>query len=129
MDPYDEEAAARYMMDAINKDIRVNATEQFGAEEARTADSFLNISRDGSDGDDDFTPTPAQQPVPVRILIMHGDLSILVLRLTCIFFYLVVLWIEDEPVKRETPADQITGGKTGRHRSGRRGLSMCSRGC
>ena len=43
MDPYDEEAAARYMMDAINKDTRVNAAEQFSAEEARTADSFLKI--------------------------------------------------------------------------------------
>ena len=77
MDPYDEEATARYMMDAINEDTMVNAAEQFGLEEARTADSFLNISGDSSDGDDDFTPTPAQQPVLVRILIMHGDLTIL----------------------------------------------------
>ena len=60
MDPYNEEAAAKYMMDAINEDTRVNAAEQFGPEEARTADSFLNMSRDGSDGDDDFTTTPAQ---------------------------------------------------------------------
>ena len=55
MDPYDEEATAKY----INEDTRVNAADQFGAEEARTADSFPNMSRDGSDGDDDFTPTPA----------------------------------------------------------------------
>ena len=79
MDPYDEETAAKYMMDAINEDTRVNAAEQFGAEETRIANSFLNMSGDGSDGDDDFTPTPAQQPVPVRILIMHGNLTILVL--------------------------------------------------
>ena len=108
MDPYDEEAAARYMMDAINEDTRVNATEQFGAEEARTADSFLNISRDGSDGDDDFTPTPAQQSVPVRILIMHGDFTILDLRLIYLLLHLVVLCIEVEPVERETPSDQKT---------------------
>ena len=44
MDPYDEEAAAKYMMDAINEDTRVNAAEQFGAEETRIADSFLNMS-------------------------------------------------------------------------------------
>ena len=81
MDPYDEEAAARYMMDAINEDTNVNVAEQFGAEEARTSDSFLNMSGDGSDGDDDFTPMPAQRPVPIRILIMHGDLTILDLRL------------------------------------------------
>ena len=43
MDPYDEETAAKYMMDAINEDTRVNAAEQFGAEEARTADSLLKI--------------------------------------------------------------------------------------
>jgi len=77
MDPYDEEAAAKYMMDAINEDTRVNAAEQFGAEEAHTADLFLNMSGDGSDGDDDFTPTTPQQPVSVCILIMHGDLTIL----------------------------------------------------
>ena len=71
MDPYDEETATKYMMDAINEDTRVNAGEQFGAEETRTADSFLNMSGDGSDRDDDFTPTPAQQPIPVRILIMR----------------------------------------------------------
>ena len=58
MDPYNEEAAAKYMMDAINEDTRVNAAEQFSAKEARTADLFLNMSGDGSDGDDDVTPTP-----------------------------------------------------------------------
>ena len=93
------------MMDAINEDIRINAAEQFGAKEARTADSFLNMSGDGSDGDDDFTPMPAQQPVPVRILIMHGDLTILDLRLIYLLLHLVVLRIE---VERETPSDQKT---------------------
>jgi hypothetical protein len=55
-------------MDAINEDTRANA-EQFCVEEARTADSFLNMSRDGSEEDDDFAP-PAQQPILVRIFIM-----------------------------------------------------------
>ena len=126
MDPYDEEAAAKYMMDAINEDTRVNVTEQFSAEEARTADSFLIMSGDGSDGDNDFTPTPAQQPILVRILIMHGDLTILDLRLIYLLLHLAVLCIE---VERETLSNQKTLGKTGRHRSGHRGLSKCSRGC
>ena len=65
-------------MDAINKDTRVNTAEQFGAEEARTADSFQNMSGDGSDGDDDFTPTPAQQAVPVLILIMRRSRALYV---------------------------------------------------
>ena len=69
MDPYDEFAAARYMMDAINEDTRANA-KQFGVQEARTADLFLNMSRDGSEEDDDFAPMPAQQPILVRIFIM-----------------------------------------------------------
>jgi len=69
MDPYDEFAAARYMMDAINEDTRANA-KQFGVEEVRIADLFLNMSRDGSEEDDDFAPTPAQQPILVRIFIM-----------------------------------------------------------
>ena len=94
------------MMDAINEDTRVNATEQFGPEEARTADSFLNMSGDGSDGDDDFTPMPPQQPVAVRILIMHGELTILDLRLIYLLLHLVVLYNEVEPVERETPSDQ-----------------------
>ena len=105
MDPDDEEAAARYMMDAINEDTRANAAKQFGAEEIRIADSFPNMSGDGSDGDDDFTPTPAQQPVAVRILIMHGELTILDLRLIYLLLHLVVLCIE---VERETPSDQKT---------------------
>ena len=108
MDPYDEEATTRYMMDAINKDTRANAVEQFGVKEARTADLFLIMSGDGSDGDDDFTPTPAQQPILVHILIMHGDLTILDLRLTYLLLYLVMLWIEVDPVERETPSDQKT---------------------
>ena len=105
MDPYDEETATKYMMDAINEDTRVNAAEQFGAEETRTADSFLNMSGDGSDGDDDFTPMPPQQPVAVRILIMHGESTILDLRLIYLLLHLVVLYIE---VERETPFDQKT---------------------
>jgi len=105
MDPYDEEAAARYMMDAINEDTNVNVAEQIGAEEASTSDSFLNMSGDGSDGDDDFTPMPAQQPVPVRILIMHGDLTILDLRLIYLLLHLVVLC---NKVERETLSEQKT---------------------
>ena len=109
MDPYDEVTAAKYMMDAINEDTRVNAAEQFGAEETRTADSFLNMSGDGSDGDDDFTPTPAQQPVPVRILIMCQSRALYVPvswhLLIYLLLYLVMLCIEAE---RETPSDQKT---------------------
>jgi len=56
------------MMDALNEDTGVNAAEQFGAEEARTADLFLNMSGDGSDGDDDFAPMLAPQLIPVRAL-------------------------------------------------------------
>ena len=62
MDPIDEEVAARYMMDAINEDTRANAAKQFGAEEARTVDSFLNMSKDASEEDDDIAPTPTQHP-------------------------------------------------------------------
>ena len=78
MDPYDEETAAKYMMHAINEDTRVNAAEQFGAEETRIDDSFLNMSGNGSNGDDDFNPTPAQQPVPVHILIMRRSCALYV---------------------------------------------------
>ena len=66
------------------------------------------MSGDGSDGDDDFTPTPPQQPVAVRILIMHGELTILDLRLIYLLLHLAVLCIEVEPVERETPSDQKT---------------------
>ena len=98
-------------MDAINEDTRANAIDQFGAEEAQTADSFLNMSGDGSEGDDDFAPTPAQQSVPVRILIMHVDLTILDLRLIYLLLHLVMLCIEVEPVERETPSDQKLEGR------------------
>jgi len=69
---YNEEATARYMMDAINEDSRANV-EQFGAEEARTADLFLNMAAYGSEEDDDFALTLAQQPIPVLILCIFTN--------------------------------------------------------
>ena len=131
MDPFgDDEAVRQYMLDAINEDTRANTTQPIGEEEARTADSFLNMSGDVEE-DDDFVPPPNhQQHVSVRILIMHGDFGRLILQLTYLFCNLVDLRINFvEPVKRETPANQENGGKIGRHRSGRGGLSKCSRGC
>ena len=61
MDPFgDEEAARQYMLDTINEDTRANTTQQIGEEEARTVDSFLNMSRDGDEEEDDFAPPPNQ---------------------------------------------------------------------
>ena len=74
MDPFgDEEAAGQYMLDPINEDTRANATQPIGEEDARTADSFLNMSRDGDEENDDFAPPPNhQQHVPVHILIIYA---------------------------------------------------------
>ena len=74
MDAFDdEEATGRYMLDAINEDTRANTALQIGEEDARTADSFLNMSGDGDEEDDDFAPPPNhQQHVPVRILIIYA---------------------------------------------------------
>ena len=52
----DDEAARQYMLDAINEDTRANTTQPIGEEDARTADSFLNMSGDGDEEDDDFAP-------------------------------------------------------------------------
>ena len=81
MDPFgDEEVAGQYMLDTINEDTRVNTAQQIGEEDARTADSFLNMSGDGDEEDDDFAQPPNhQQHVPIHLLIMHGDLGRLVL--------------------------------------------------
>ena len=69
IDPFgDDAAAAKYMMNAINEDTRANTTQQIGEEEARTADSFLNMSGDGDEEDDDFAPPPNQQQhVPTKL--------------------------------------------------------------
>ena len=74
MDPFgDEQAAGQYMLDAINEDTRANPAQQIGEEEARTADSFLNMSGDADEEDDDFAPLPNQQQhVPVRILKLYA---------------------------------------------------------
>ena len=64
------------------------------------------MSGDGSEGDDDFSLTLAQQPVPVHIVLMHGDLTILVSRLTYLFFYLVILWIEKMEGKQVIKVDE-----------------------
>ena len=62
MDPFgDDEVAKQYMLDAIAE------------EDARTADSFLNMSGDADEEDDDFVPPPNHhQHVPVRILIIYA---------------------------------------------------------
>ena len=57
MEPFDdEEAAEQYMLDTTNEDTRANTAQQIGEEDARTADSFLNMSGDGDEEDDDFAP-------------------------------------------------------------------------
>jgi hypothetical protein len=67
------EDAERYFMDAINQD-STTVYHQYGEEEARAADSFLNMSGDGiEEDDDDFAPrheqpVPTENPVGVRIL-------------------------------------------------------------
>ena len=74
MDPFGyEEIAGQYMLDAINEDTRANTAQQIGEEDARTADSFLNMSGDGDEEDDDFASPPNhQQHVVVRILIIYA---------------------------------------------------------
>ena len=63
MDPFgDEEAAEQYMLDAINEDTRAKTTQPIAEEDARTADSFLNMSGDANQ----------QQHVPVRILKLYA---------------------------------------------------------
>ena len=74
MDPFgDDEAAGQYMLDTINEDTRANTTQPIGEEDARTADSFLNMSGDADEEDDDFAPrSNHQQHVLVRILIIYA---------------------------------------------------------
>ena len=73
MDPFgDEQAAGQYMLDAINEDTRANTTQPIAEEDSRTADSFLNMSGDADEEDDDFAPPNQQQHVPVRILKLYA---------------------------------------------------------
>ena len=59
MDPFgDDEVAKQYMLGAINKDTRANTTQPIAEEDARAADSFLNMSGDADEEDDDFAPPP-----------------------------------------------------------------------
>ena len=74
MDPFgDEQAAGQYMLDAINEDTWANTTQPIAEEDARIADSFLNMSGDVDEEADDFAPPPNQQQhVPVRILKLYA---------------------------------------------------------
>ena len=50
MDPFsDDEVAKQYMLDAINEDTRANTTQPIAEEDARIADSFLNMSGDADE--------------------------------------------------------------------------------
>ena len=69
----DDEAAGQYMLDAINEDTRANTTQPIGEEDARTADSFVNMSGDADEEDDDFAPpSNHQQHVSVCILKLYA---------------------------------------------------------
>ena len=74
MDPFgDDEVAKQYMLDAINKDTRANTTQPIAEEDARTANSFLNMSGDADEEDDEFAPPlNQQQHVPVQILKLYA---------------------------------------------------------
>ena len=74
MDPFDDdEVTKQYMLDAINEDTRATTTKPIAEEDARTANSFLNMSGDADEEDDDFAPPPNQQQhVPVRILKLYA---------------------------------------------------------
>ena len=57
MDPFgDEQATGQYMLDAINEDTRTNTTQPITEEDSQTTDSFLNMSGDADEEDDDFAP-------------------------------------------------------------------------
>ena len=56
----DDEAVGQYMLDTINEDTRANTTQPIAEEDTRTADSFLNISGDADEEEDDFAPPPNQ---------------------------------------------------------------------
>jgi hypothetical protein len=67
----------QFLMDAINHDIMA-VYEQYGEEEAQTADLFLNMSGDaiGEEDDDDFAlrheqHIPSENPVGVCILCIY----------------------------------------------------------
>ena len=71
MDPFgDEQAAGQYMLDAINEDTRANTTQPIAEEDARTADSFLNMSGDADEEDDDYWRSLSSPFIPCLSLIM-----------------------------------------------------------
>ena len=73
MDPFgDDEVTKQYMLGAINEDTRANTTQPIAEEDTRTADSFLNMSGDADEEDDDFALPNQQQHVPVRILKLYA---------------------------------------------------------
>ena len=74
MEPFgDEQATGQYMLDAINEGTRANTTQPIAEEDARTADSFLNMSGDADEEGDDFAlPPNQQQHVPERIIKLYA---------------------------------------------------------
>jgi hypothetical protein len=58
--------AKRFLLDQINYDSTA-IYEHYGEKEARAADSFLNMSRDGIEEDDENFAPRHEQPVPNEI--------------------------------------------------------------
>ena len=49
------------MLDAINEDTRANTTQPIGEEEAKTADSFLFMSGDAKEEDDEHEDSSSDE--------------------------------------------------------------------
>jgi hypothetical protein len=68
--------AERFLLDQINYD-STTVYDHYSEEEARTADSFLNMSGDSiEEDDDDFAPRheqpiPSEIPIGVRIFYIY----------------------------------------------------------
>jgi hypothetical protein len=89
----DGQDAEQFLMDAINH-YSTAVYEQYGEEEAQTADSFLNMSGDGfgEEDDDDFAlrheqPVPSENPIGARILCIY------ILTETLYKFYISIIFV------------------------------------
>jgi hypothetical protein len=111
-----------FLLDQINYDSTA-VYEHYGEEEARAADSFLNMSGDGIEEDDDDFALRHEQPIPseipIRVLILYICLHKLDLHFVLILVLLLIYIFSSPPLDRRITSPKVNDCRSRRWREDR----------
>jgi hypothetical protein len=118
----DSPEAERFLLDQINYDSTA-VYEHYGEEEARATDSFLNMSGDGiEEDDDDFAPRhkqPVPSMIPIEVRILYICLQKLDLHFILILVLLLIYLFFNPPPDQRIASPKVNDDRPRRWREDR----------